>query len=197
MKRDRKGEEAGNQGGGQRGVAVQQGRGQEDGQRRFPFPFPPYDIQKRFMNEMYAVLDAGGLGIFESPTGTVPPPPHTRIASAVRSDLTSSACRTASHAGQVVEHHLQRPAVAPGQREQPRARAQRQRQADANDACSGADCSCRQSHRWWQRQDGGSIRSVRMHCVRACVYACVCVCACVSVRICACVRGWAGDVRND
>jgi chromosome transmission fidelity protein 1 len=42
-------------------------------ERRFPFPFPPYDIQQQFMDEMYAVLDKGGLGIFESPTGTVRP----------------------------------------------------------------------------------------------------------------------------
>lgn len=44
-------------------------------ERRFPFPFPPYDIQQQFMDEMYAVLDKGGLGIFESPTGTVRPCP--------------------------------------------------------------------------------------------------------------------------
>lgn len=36
----------------------------------FPFPFPPYDIQKAFMAQLYQVLDRGGLGIFESPTGT-------------------------------------------------------------------------------------------------------------------------------
>ncbi|XP_048589126.1 ATP-dependent DNA helicase DDX11 [Nematostella vectensis] len=36
----------------------------------FPFPFPPYDIQEEFMAELYKVLEKGGVGIFESPTGT-------------------------------------------------------------------------------------------------------------------------------
>uniref|UniRef100_A0A8D2DQ60 DEAD/H-box helicase 11 n=1 Tax=Sciurus vulgaris TaxID=55149 RepID=A0A8D2DQ60_SCIVU len=36
----------------------------------FPFPFPPYPIQKAFMTELYQVLEAGKIGIFESPTGT-------------------------------------------------------------------------------------------------------------------------------
>ena len=37
----------------------------------FPFPFPPYDIQEDFMTKLYCVLEKGGVGIFESPTGTV------------------------------------------------------------------------------------------------------------------------------
>ena len=37
---------------------------------KFPFPFPPYDIQEDFMRSLFQVLDKGGLGIFESPTGT-------------------------------------------------------------------------------------------------------------------------------
>lgn len=37
----------------------------------FPFPFPPYDIQEDFMTTLYHVLENGGVGIFESPTGTV------------------------------------------------------------------------------------------------------------------------------
>ena len=37
----------------------------------FPFPFPPYDIQEDFMKTLYGVLENGGVGIFESPTGTV------------------------------------------------------------------------------------------------------------------------------
>ncbi|XP_073400309.1 ATP-dependent DNA helicase DDX11 isoform X2 [Dendrobates tinctorius] len=36
----------------------------------FPFPFPPYPIQEQFMTELYRVLEAGKVGIFESPTGT-------------------------------------------------------------------------------------------------------------------------------
>lgn len=39
--------------------------------RPFGFPFPPYDIQKDFMEELYNVLEQGKVGIFESPTGTV------------------------------------------------------------------------------------------------------------------------------
>ncbi|XP_073932407.1 ATP-dependent DNA helicase DDX11 isoform X2 [Castor canadensis] len=43
---------------------------QEDGGIHFPFPFPPYSIQKEFMAELYQVLETGKIGIFESPTGT-------------------------------------------------------------------------------------------------------------------------------
>ncbi|XP_069848985.1 putative ATP-dependent DNA helicase DDX11-like protein 8 [Dipodomys merriami] len=43
---------------------------QEPGGVHFPFPFPPYSIQKEFMAELYRVLKAGKIGIFESPTGT-------------------------------------------------------------------------------------------------------------------------------
>ena len=37
----------------------------------FPFPFQPYGIQKDFMKQLYATLERGAVGIFESPTGTV------------------------------------------------------------------------------------------------------------------------------
>ncbi len=46
----------------------------DDGEWRrteFPFPFPPYPIQVSFMQELYDTLNKGGVGIFESPTGTV------------------------------------------------------------------------------------------------------------------------------
>uniref|UniRef100_A0A182SUB1 DNA 5'-3' helicase n=1 Tax=Anopheles maculatus TaxID=74869 RepID=A0A182SUB1_9DIPT len=36
----------------------------------FAFPFLPYDIQLDFMQTLYTVLHSGGIGIFESPTGT-------------------------------------------------------------------------------------------------------------------------------
>ncbi|KAK3909935.1 ATP-dependent DNA helicase DDX11, partial [Frankliniella fusca] len=36
----------------------------------FPFPFTPYRIQKEFMTSLYAAMENGKLGIFESPTGT-------------------------------------------------------------------------------------------------------------------------------
>ena len=39
--------------------------------RVFPaFPHVPYDIQLSFMRSLYDVLRRGGIGIFESPTGT-------------------------------------------------------------------------------------------------------------------------------
>ena len=39
--------------------------------RTFPaFPFRPYDIQLDLMRGLYDVLERGGIGIFESPTGT-------------------------------------------------------------------------------------------------------------------------------
>lgn len=37
---------------------------------KFPFPFPAYEIQKQFMKQLYNCLEAGKLGLFESPTGT-------------------------------------------------------------------------------------------------------------------------------
>ncbi|XP_038223159.1 ATP-dependent DNA helicase DDX11-like [Zerene cesonia] len=37
---------------------------------QFQFPFEPYDIQKKFMKELYDTIDKQELGIFESPTGT-------------------------------------------------------------------------------------------------------------------------------
>ncbi|NXU43716.1 DDX11 helicase, partial [Drymodes brunneopygia] len=36
----------------------------------FPFPYTPYRIQEQFMEALYGALDAGRVGIFESPTGT-------------------------------------------------------------------------------------------------------------------------------
>jgi len=36
----------------------------------FAFPFAPYDIQEQFMRALFSCLEAGQLGIFESPTGT-------------------------------------------------------------------------------------------------------------------------------
>ncbi|XP_060779251.1 ATP-dependent DNA helicase DDX11 isoform X3 [Neoarius graeffei] len=41
-----------------------------NGTGRFPFPFKPYPIQESFMEALYAVLEQGNVGIFESPTGT-------------------------------------------------------------------------------------------------------------------------------
>ncbi|KAE8613577.1 hypothetical protein XENTR_v10007766 [Xenopus tropicalis] len=36
----------------------------------FPFPYEPYPIQEQFMEKLYQALEAGKVGIFESPTGT-------------------------------------------------------------------------------------------------------------------------------
>ncbi|XP_042559674.1 ATP-dependent DNA helicase DDX11 isoform X2 [Clupea harengus] len=42
----------------------------DSGTGRFPFPFQPYPIQEQFMEALYATLEQGKVGIFESPTGT-------------------------------------------------------------------------------------------------------------------------------
>ncbi|XP_013139070.1 PREDICTED: probable ATP-dependent RNA helicase DDX11 isoform X2 [Papilio polytes] len=42
----------------------------EDMNPVFPFPFQAYDIQKKFMRELYFTIKNSELGIFESPTGT-------------------------------------------------------------------------------------------------------------------------------
>lgn len=68
----------------------------------FPFPFEPYGIQKRFMRELYDTLEAGNVGVFESPTGTVRVP---------RRQVMASVSRLAS-AGQNAEHHMQLPPLA-------------------------------------------------------------------------------------
>ena len=49
------------------------GKGEESNYPRtvFPaFPLPPYEVQKELMSELYKVCKEGGVGIFESPTGT-------------------------------------------------------------------------------------------------------------------------------
>ena len=38
--------------------------------RDFRHPYTPYAIQLDFMQKLYETLDAGKIGIFESPTGT-------------------------------------------------------------------------------------------------------------------------------
>ena len=35
------------------------------------FPYPPYEGQKMYSRQLYGVLETGGIGVFESPTGTV------------------------------------------------------------------------------------------------------------------------------
>lgn len=39
-------------------------------QNDFNFPFKPYGIQEKFMQELYRVLAEEKIGIFESPTGS-------------------------------------------------------------------------------------------------------------------------------
>jgi hypothetical protein len=38
--------------------------------KKWGHPFTPYPIQEEFMREAYDVLSTGGIGVFESPTGT-------------------------------------------------------------------------------------------------------------------------------
>lgn len=45
--------------------------GGEEEHPAIPFPFEPYDVQKQLMRKIYSTLEKGGIGIFESPTGTV------------------------------------------------------------------------------------------------------------------------------
>lgn len=47
------------------------GKTEEKAKMTFPFPYIPYPIQEEFMAKLYQVLEAGKIGIFESPTGTV------------------------------------------------------------------------------------------------------------------------------
>uniref|UniRef100_A0ACB8FMR9 DEAD H (Asp-Glu-Ala-Asp His) box helicase 11 n=1 Tax=Sphaerodactylus townsendi TaxID=933632 RepID=A0ACB8FMR9_9SAUR len=54
---------------GQEGVEVAE-ETQGTATMTFPFPYTPYPIQEEFMNKLYQVLEAGKIGIFESPTGT-------------------------------------------------------------------------------------------------------------------------------
>jgi len=42
-----------------------------DSHNPFNFPFTPYLIQTEFMHELTSTLEAGKVGVFESPTGTV------------------------------------------------------------------------------------------------------------------------------
>ena len=50
-----------------------EGDGGNDGDSgpAIPFPFEPYEVQKQLMCKIYNTLERGGIGIFESPTGTV------------------------------------------------------------------------------------------------------------------------------
>ncbi len=38
--------------------------------RSFSFPFAPYAVQTQLMTKIYECLNDGGVGVFESPTGT-------------------------------------------------------------------------------------------------------------------------------
>ncbi len=40
------------------------------GRDEFPaFPYEPYSVQRDFMQNLYSLLETGGVGLFESPTG--------------------------------------------------------------------------------------------------------------------------------
>lgn len=40
-----------------------------DPREKFHHPYTPYDIQLQFMSSLYDCIEAGKVGIFESPTG--------------------------------------------------------------------------------------------------------------------------------
>ena len=46
------------------------GEGQLEPRTEFSFPFTPYAVQRDLMRELYGVCAGGGVGVFESPTGT-------------------------------------------------------------------------------------------------------------------------------
>ena len=51
-------------------AAAAKGAGSIERRTHFPaFPYQPYSIQREFMAAVYARLQAGGVGLFESPTG--------------------------------------------------------------------------------------------------------------------------------
>ncbi|PSC69979.1 putative ATP-dependent RNA helicase DDX11 [Micractinium conductrix] len=56
--------------GARAGMAAPAGQGGPAGGAFPAFPYPPYDIQQRFMATLYSALEQGGVGLFESPTGT-------------------------------------------------------------------------------------------------------------------------------
>ncbi len=42
----------------------------QTGREDFPaFPYEPYNVQREFMQHVYSVLQTGGIGLLESPTG--------------------------------------------------------------------------------------------------------------------------------
>jgi chromosome transmission fidelity protein 1 len=41
----------------------------DERRQRFFHPYSPYDIQLQFMQALYDCVEAGKVGIFESPTG--------------------------------------------------------------------------------------------------------------------------------
>lgn len=59
------------QSGGMQSGGTESGGTESPAPGRFPFPYTPYRIQEQFMEALYGALEAGRVGIFESPTGTV------------------------------------------------------------------------------------------------------------------------------
>ncbi|KAL4422590.1 hypothetical protein ABPG75_008787 [Micractinium tetrahymenae] len=92
-----------------------------EARRAFPaFPYPPYDIQQSFMQALYAALEKGGVGLFESPTGE---PGCRRQLKQVRlEDCCFQACHCWLHLPMLLlcrhrqdaQPHLWQPALAAG-----------------------------------------------------------------------------------
>ncbi len=65
--------------------------------RSFPaFPHEPYSIQVDFMRALYDTIDAGGIGLFESPTGAFAVTRSLVVAPAAQSSCISVALGTAA-----------------------------------------------------------------------------------------------------
>jgi len=68
---------------------------QRAGRRDFPaFPYTPYGIQTDFMRSLYDTLEAGGIGLFESPTGDLGRTPLSQKLVALPEAKAASLCMT-------------------------------------------------------------------------------------------------------
>jgi hypothetical protein len=134
----------------------------------FPaFPFPPYGIQKDLMRHIYATLDAGGVGVFESPTGTV------RRGECLFARKRPGRARDANSA----------PACLAGQDAQPAVRRADVAERRASRGCRAKTASARRRRRCVRRHPGAPMRTApRRSC---CAYHAASICARIVCYLCA------------